>query len=59
VSLKALGMDADELEGIYGCVPRTLNNFDLNRNQLDLQDELGRFVCTQVVGTSVLRIKFN
>lgn len=42
LSLKSLGMNADELEGIYGCLPRTLNHFDLRRSQLDLQDELGK-----------------
>lgn len=42
MTVKALGFEAEELEDIYGCVPRTLNNFDLSRDQLDLKDELGK-----------------
>ncbi|WAR24648.1 KSYK-like protein [Mya arenaria] len=41
VTLKGLGVNADELEDIYGSVPRTLNDFDLKPNQIDLQDALG------------------
>jgi len=34
-------MDADQLEGIYGTLPRTLNDFDLQKDQIDLKDALG------------------
>ncbi|XP_052255888.1 tyrosine-protein kinase SYK-like isoform X2 [Dreissena polymorpha] len=41
VALKDLGMNPEDLEGIYGSLPRKLEDFELRRDQIDLQDQLG------------------
>ncbi|KAL4236866.1 hypothetical protein ACF0H5_005251 [Mactra antiquata] len=41
ITIKGLGMDANELECIYGSVPRTIAHFDLKRSQIELEEELG------------------
>ncbi|KAH3696632.1 hypothetical protein DPMN_084108 [Dreissena polymorpha] len=41
VALKGLAVDTEDLEGIYSSVPKTLNDFELRRDQIDLQDLLG------------------
>ena len=39
--LQRLGHDAEQLENIYGSVPRTEAHFDLQRHQIDVQETLG------------------
>lgn len=41
MTLQRYGVDADGLESIYGSVPRTLEHFELNKNQIDVQETLG------------------
>ena len=40
--LQRLGHDAEQLESIYGSVPRTEAHFDLKRDQIEIQETLGR-----------------
>lgn len=39
--LQRLGHDAEQLESIYGSVPRTEAHFDLKRDQIEIQETLG------------------
>lgn len=39
--LQKLGHDAEQLENIYGSVPRTEAQFDLQRHQIEIQETLG------------------
>ena len=40
--LERLGHNADQLESIYGSVPRTEAYFDLQRHQIEIQETLGK-----------------
>ena len=42
--LQRLGHDAEELESIYGSVPRTEAHFDLQRHQIEIQETLGWYL---------------
>ncbi|KAL3868263.1 hypothetical protein ACJMK2_041094 [Sinanodonta woodiana] len=58
---RTIGMSGDEMESIYGRLPRNEASFSLNRNQIDLQDTLGsgqfgsvcKGMCTMRDGTKI------
>jgi hypothetical protein len=43
MTLQRYGVDADGLESIYGSVPRTLEHFELDKKQIDVQETLGKY----------------